>query len=151
MLRARARAHPGGPVRKKRVRRAKTSGRQVNGVIIGSKSNKVKNVSRKRLQQLMDEQTDMDRQIMLQGQVNKIESRKLPGKNLYISFRIPTPKGIICILMENENTIEKKLPYLTPNFFSQVTPPPSSSHAYVPTITQDKDELPADDNDNFAP
>ena len=53
--------------------------------------------------------------------------------------------------MKNKNTIENKLSYLRLNLFSQVTQSPSSRYVYVPTITQDEDELPADSNDNFAP
>ena len=52
--------------------------------------------------------------------------------------------------MENKNTIENKLPYLTPNLFSQVTPPPSSRHAYAP-ITQDEDEAPTKVNHQDVP
>ena len=83
---------------------------------------------------------------MIQGQVNNIVSQKLPGKDPYSYFRVPTTKGIIRIPMENKNTIFNKLPYLTLNLFSQVTLPSSSRQAYVPTITQDEDNLPADDD-----
>ena len=66
---------------KKPVRRAKTAGRRVNGVIIDSKRKNVKNASRKRFQQLINEQTDIDKQSMLQGQVNDSVSRKLTRKS----------------------------------------------------------------------
>ena len=150
MLRARIRAHPVEPVRKNLVPREKTAGRRVNGVIIGSKRNNVKNASRKRLQQLIDKQTDRDGQSILRGQVNNIVSRKLPGKYPYISFHVPTPKGVIPIPLDEKNTIRNKLPYLTPNLLSQVTPLPSSRHAYAPVITQDEDKMPIKDNQQFV-
>ena len=102
----------------------------------------MKNASSKRLQKLIDKQTDRDRQSILQGQVKKYIIRQLPEQKYYFSFRMPTPKCITCILMEGKNTIVNKLPYITPNLFSQVPPPPNSHQAYVPTITQDEDELP---------
>lgn len=82
------------------VWRAKETVKRIVGVIIGSKCNNTKNVSRKHLQKLINKQTERDRQSMLQGQVNKIVSWKLPEKKSYISFHVPTMKGIICIPIE---------------------------------------------------
>ena len=106
MLQARTGAHLVEPAITKPVWRVKATCRRVNGVIIGSKCNNVKNASSKSLQKLIDEQTDRDRQSMLQEQVNKLVSQKLPKKKSDIYFHVPTPKGIICIPMENKNTIE---------------------------------------------
>ena len=55
---------------------------------------------------------------MKKGQVNDDIIRKEPGKDPYILFRVPTTKGVIRIPLEDENTIENKLLYLTPNIFS---------------------------------
>ena len=84
------------------VRREKETVKRTNGVIICSKCNNRKNVSRKHLQKLINKQTERDRQSMLQGQVNEIVSWKLPEKKSYISFHVPTMKGIICIPMETK-------------------------------------------------
>ena len=53
--------------------------------------------------------------------------------------------------MDNENSIVNKPRYITLSLFSQVPLPPSSRHAYAPTIIQDEDELPANDGEIFAP
>ena len=121
----------------------------MNGVLIGSMRNNVKTASRKRIQQLIDEQTDRDT-ISMNGRVNDEIVRKVPGKKSYILFHVLTLKGVICTPLEDENTIDNKLPYLIPNRFSQVTPPASSRHAYTP-ITQDEDKLPTNINDQFVP
>ena len=76
--------------------------------------------------------------------------QKVPGKDPYISFHVPTPKGVIRIPLEDKNTIDFKLPYHTPTLFSQVTPPPSSRHAYSP-ITQDEDKLPTKVSNQHVP
>ena len=110
--------------------------------------NNVQRASRKKIQQLIDEQTDRDTTSM-KGQVHDEIVRKEPGKDPYILFHVPTQKVVICIPLENENTIDFKLPYHTLNLFSQVTPPPSSRHAYAP-ITQDEDELPAKVNNQHV-
>ena len=107
----------------------------LGGVLIGSKRNHVKNTSRKRLQKLINEQMNIDRLSILQGQANKTITGEFPEQKSYILFHVPTPKGNTRIPMENKNTIVNILPYLTPNLFSQLTPPPSSRHAYIPTIT----------------
>ena len=139
-MRARSEAQPFKLVRKNPVQQSKKAGRRVNGVLIGSMRNNVKKASRKRIQQLIDEQMDRDT-ISMKCQVNDESISKEPGKNPYISFHVPMPKGVIRIPLEDENTIDNKLPYLTPDIFSQVIPPPSSCHAYAPII-QDEDELP---------
>ena len=62
----------------------------MNGVLIGSKRNNVKKASRKRIQQLIDKQTDRD-MLSMKGQVNDDIVQKVPGKDPYISFHVPTP------------------------------------------------------------
>ena len=104
MLPERVGAHPVQPARKNPVRRTKTAGRRVSCVLIGSKRNNVKNISTKRIQQLIDEHTDRDRQNILHEQVNSSIARKVPGKNPYNYYHVPTPKGIVCI------SLEEKLP-----------------------------------------
>ena len=121
----------------------------MNGVLIGSMRNNVKKASRKRIRQLINEQTDRDT-ISMKGQVHDEIIQKVLGKYPYILFHVPTPKGVIRIPLENKNTIDFKLPYNTPNLFSQVTPPPSSRHAYAP-ITQDEDKLPTKVNNQYVP
>ena len=116
MLRAKSKMQPVGPVRMNVVRRSKKAGRRVNGVLIGSMRNNVKRASKKRLQQLIDEQKTRDT-INMKGQIHEEIVRKVPGKDPYISFHVPTPKGVIRIPLEDENTIVSKVPYLTPNFF----------------------------------
>ena len=68
------------------VRRMKIAGRRVSGVLVGNKRNNIKNASRKRIQQLIDEQTNRDRLSMKQGQVNDDIVRKVPGKILTSLF-----------------------------------------------------------------
>ena len=121
----------------------------MNGVLIGSMRNNVKRASGKRIQQLINEQTDRDT-IDMKGQVHDEIVRKGPGKDPYISFHVPTPKGVIRIPLEDKNIIDFKLPYHTPNLVSQVTPLPSSRHAYAPII-QDEDKLPAKVNNQHVP
>ena len=58
------------------------TGRRVDGVLIGSMRNDVKNASRKCLSQLVDEQTDKDRPSVLQVQVKKIITQKLTKQKL---------------------------------------------------------------------
>ena len=111
--------------------------------------NNVKRASRKRIQQLIDEQTDRDT-ISMKGQVHDEIIQKVLGKGPYILFHVTTPKGVIRIPLEEKNTIDLKLPYHTPTLFSQVTPPPSSRHAYAP-ITQDEDKLPTKVNNQHDP
>ena len=77
--------------------------------------------------------------------------KKCLKKNPYISFRVSSPKGVIRIPLEDENTIENKLRYLTPNLFSQIIPLQSSRHTYAPVITQDEDKLPLKDNQKYVP
>ena len=149
MLRARSAVQPVGPVRKNAVRQLKKTRRRVNGVLIGSMRNNVKRASRKRIQQLIDEQTDRDT-ISMKGQVHDEIIQKVPGKDWYILFHVPTPKCVIRIPLEDKNTIYFKLPYHTPNLFAQVTPPLSSRHAYAP-ITQDEDEAPTKGNHQDVP
>ena len=65
-------------------------------------------------------------------------------------------KAAVCfkvtiLMMEDKNAKENQLPYLAHNLFSQVPPPPISCQVYVPTITQDEDELPANDGETYAP
>ena len=79
----------------------------MNGVPIGSNCNNVKKASRKRIQQLIDKQTDRD-MLSTKGQVNDDIVRKVPGKDPYILFHVPTPKGVIRIPLEDKNTIENK-------------------------------------------
>ena len=149
MLRAKIVVQLVRPVRMNVVRRSKKAGRRVNGLLIGSMRNNVKRASRKKIQQLIDEQTAKDT-IIMKGKVHEEIVRKVPGKDPYISFHVPTPKCVIRIPLESKNTIDLKLPYHTPNLFSQVTPPPSSRHAYAP-ITQDEDKLPTKVNNQHVP
>ena len=111
--------------------------------------NNVRRASKKRLQQLIDEQQARD-VISMKGQVHEEIVRKVPGRDPYILFVVPTPKGVIRIPLENKNTIEIKRPYNTPNLFAQVTPPPISRHRYAP-ITQDEDEAPSKVNHQDVP
>ena len=99
------------------VRRSEKAGRRMNGVLIGSMRNNVKRASMKRIQQLINEQTARDT-ISMKGQIHEEIIQKVPGKDPYISFHIPTPKGVIRIPLEDENTIDFKLRYHTPNIFS---------------------------------
>ena len=122
MLRAKSKIKPVRPASNV-VRQSKKADRRVNGVLIGSMPNNVRQASKKRLQQLIDDQKARDT-ISMKGQVHEEIVRKVPGRDPYISFHVPTPKGVIRIPLENENTIDFKLPYNTPNLFSRVTPPP---------------------------
>ena len=149
MLRVKSKVQSVGLVRMNVVQRSKKAGRRVNGLLIGSMRNNVKRASRKKIHQLIDEQTDRD-MISMKGQVHDEIVQKVPGKDPYISFHVPTPKGVIRIPLEGKNTIDFKLPYHTHNLFSQVTPSPSSCHVYAP-ITQDEDELPTEVNNQHVP
>ena len=60
MLRAKIKVQSVGPVRMNVVQRSKKAGRRVNGVLIESMRNNVKRESKKRIQQLIDEQTARD-------------------------------------------------------------------------------------------
>ena len=86
----------------------------MNGVLIGSMRNNVRHASKKRLQQLIDEHQARDAKSM-KGQIHEDIVRKVPGRDPYIVFQVPTPKGVIHIPLENKNTIDFKLPYNTPS------------------------------------
>ena len=101
ILQARVAANPVIPPGINLVRRTKDKDRRVNGIIIGSKCNNVKNASRRRLQKLINEQTDRDRRNEVWGQVSVIIAWKLREPKSYMSFRVPTPKGDVPIPMEN--------------------------------------------------
>ena len=89
----------------------------MNGVLIGSMRNNVRRASKKRLQQLIDEQQARD-VISVKRQIYEEVVRKVPGRDPYILFHVPTPKDVIRIPLKNENIIDFKLPYNTPNVFS---------------------------------
>ena len=82
MLRSKSRIKPVGPVTNV-VRQSKKVGRRVNGVLIESMRNNVKIASKKRLQQLINEQTARDT-ISMKGQIHEEIVRKVPGKDPYI-------------------------------------------------------------------
>ena len=85
----------------------------------------------------------------MKGQVHDEIVQNVPGKNRYILFHAPTPKGVIHIRLEDKNTLDIELPYYTSNLFSQVTPPQRSCHAYA-QMTQDEDKPPTKVNDQYV-
>ncbi len=72
-----------------------TKKRRVNGVTIGSKRNKAKNISRKRLQNLLDSQTVIDKTTVITQLERTATIPKEPTafQESLISYHVPTPKG----------------------------------------------------------
>ena len=58
----------------------------------------------------------------MKGQVHDEILQKVI-ENSFFLFHVPTLKGVIRIPLKEKIIIDFKLPYYTPNFFSQVTPP----------------------------
>ena len=72
-----------------------TKKRRVNGVTIGSKQNKAKNISRKRQQNLLDSQTVIDKTTVITQLKRAATIPKEPTafQESLISYQVPTPKG----------------------------------------------------------
>ena len=71
--------------------------RRVNGVTIGSNRNKAKNISRKRLQNLLKSQTIIDRQTVMDELTTtpapERHNRPSTFQDAFVSYHVPTPKG----------------------------------------------------------
>ena len=93
ILQARVAANPVVPPGINLVRRTKDKDRRVNGIIIGSKCNNGENASRRRLQKLINKQTDRDMLSEIWGQVSVIIARKLQEPKSYMPLRVSAPKG----------------------------------------------------------
>ncbi|KAL7528763.1 hypothetical protein ACHAXR_002616 [Thalassiosira sp. AJA248-18] len=76
------------------VNKTKAKTRKVRGTTIGSARNSTRKASRKRIQTLIDIQLQQDHKANINGEIEQRTYQLIPQEKSYITYHIPTQKGL---------------------------------------------------------